>query len=179
MPTAIWCYGRRSTQSSAHALAADAEAEHVDPLQCHLSAHPYGRLHITVGAFHPARLATSLAQDRFLRLLAPSVTVHSNLSMEMIDHLLTFEVDSDGDQLVIHGDPAGLRVLLRALERLVAHAEAGNPEHDHLLTEEWGGDELSSRAQTTDGSTRLVHHVKLYGWPTPEGSGAYMNHPSE
>jgi hypothetical protein len=36
---------------------------------------------------------------------------------------------------------------------------------DHLMTNAWGGRQLSER--TLDPGARLVHHVKLYGW-TPE-----------
>ena len=88
-------------------------------------------------------------------------------------HLLSFEIDAEGEQLFIHADPEGLRVLIRSLTRLLDHAENGRAEHDHILTEEWGGGELSSVLQGSDAAQRLIQHVKLYGWPTPEGPQAY------
>ena len=47
----------------------------------------------------------------------------------MPDHLLTFELAKDGDELFIHADAAGLRYLASALTRLAQHAEAGRKEH--------------------------------------------------
>jgi Immunity protein 32 len=91
------------------------------------------------------------------------------------DKLLTFELDEDGDQLFIHGDVQGLRDLVASLQRLITKAEAGKPDHDHLFTEEWGGHELTSDPQLTDTAVRLIHHVKIYGWPTDEGSKAYQD----
>jgi hypothetical protein len=86
----------------------------------------------------------------------------------MPDHLLTFELAKDGDELFIHADAAGLRYLASALTRLAQHAEAGRKEHTHLMTEDWSGHELSSVAQGTDGS--LLHQVTIHGWPKKEGA---------
>ena len=90
------------------------------------------------------------------------------------DKLLTFELDRDGDQLFIHGDAQGLRDLVTSLQHLLTKAEAGEPDHDHLFTEEWGGHELTSEPQLTDTAVHLIHHVKIYAWPTEEGSKAYQ-----
>ena len=86
----------------------------------------------------------------------------------MPDHLLTFELAKDGDELLIHADTAGLRYLASALTRLAQHAEAGRKEHTHLMTEDWSGHELSSVAQGTDGS--LLHQVTIHAWPTRGGA---------
>ena len=40
-------------------------------------------------------------------------------------HLLTFELSEQGDELSIHGDAAGLRLLAERLSGLAAKAEAG------------------------------------------------------
>ena len=84
----------------------------------------------------------------------------------MIDHLLTFELDSNGEQLFIHGDPAGLRFLADKILRLAQRAEAGEFDHEHLFTESWAGNELSPTPQGQD--TTLINHVKAYGWPRPQ-----------
>jgi len=81
----------------------------------------------------------------------------------MPDHLLTFELAKDGDELLIHADAAGLRYLASALIRLAQHAEAGRKEHIHLMTKDWSGDELSSVAQDSEAS--LLHQVTIHGWP--------------
>jgi Immunity protein 32 len=98
-----------------------------------------------------------------------------NWSQQMTQgKLLTFELDGDGEQLFIHGDVQGLRDLVASLQHLITKAEAGEPDHDHLFTEEWGGDELTSASQLTDAAVRLIHHVKIDGWPTAEGAKAYQ-----
>jgi len=86
----------------------------------------------------------------------------------MPDHLLTFELAKDGDELLIHADAEGLRYLASTLTRLAQHAESGRKEHTHLMTEDWSGHELSSVAQGTDGS--LLHQVTIHGWPKKEGA---------
>jgi hypothetical protein len=57
-----------------------------------------------------------------------------------------------------------LRSFAQTLERLAAGADAGQLDHDHLMTEAWGGHELTEHS----GSSRPaspVHHVKIYGLP--------------
>ncbi|MBF0137126.1 MAG: immunity protein 32 [Magnetococcales bacterium] len=89
----------------------------------------------------------------------------------MKDDLLVFELNKDGDQLFIHGDPTGLRRLAQLLECLAVKAENGDFPHDHLFSEEWGGSELSVITQE-DGNKHL-NHVKIYGWPNSNGSAPY------
>ena len=81
----------------------------------------------------------------------------------MPEHLLTFELVKNGDELLIHADAAGLRYLASALTRLAQYAEEGRKEHTHLMTEEWSGHELSAIPQ--DSETSLLHHVTIHGWP--------------
>ena len=86
----------------------------------------------------------------------------------MSDHLLTIELDPEGDQVFIHGDAAGLRYLGEAFLRLADKARNGEQPHDHFMTEEWGGYELSSEAQAEDWT--LINHLKVYGWPVTESA---------
>jgi len=81
----------------------------------------------------------------------------------MSDHLLTFELSKDKDELFVHGDAQGLRFLAKNLIQLADHADLGQYDHTHLMTEDWGGLELSNISQSQDSS--LLNHVKLYGWP--------------
>lgn len=86
----------------------------------------------------------------------------------MPEHLLTFEMAKDGDELFIHADAAGLRYLASVLTRLAQHAEAGRKEHTHLMTEDWAGSELTSIAQSSE--DHLLHKVTIHGWPKTEGA---------
>ncbi len=84
----------------------------------------------------------------------------------MIPHLLTFEVAKHGDELLVHADEGGLRFLAQIASRLADTIAAGEYDHTHLMTEDWGGRELSSGQQGTDST--LFHHVKVIGWPKKE-----------
>ena len=92
-----------------------------------------------------------------------------------MNYLLTFELGKEADHLLIHGNAKGLRFLANMLEELAAKAERGDAEHHHLFTEEWGGNELSSEPQSTDGAVKLLNHVKVYGWPSSSGVKAYTD----
>jgi hypothetical protein len=74
-------------------------------------------------------------------------------------HLLTFELSEEGDELAIHGDAAGLRLLAERLAGLAAKAEAGSAGVDQLSTSVWGGNELSLEPQGSN--TRLVYQVRI------------------
>jgi hypothetical protein len=79
-------------------------------------------------------------------------------------HLLTFELSEEGDELSIHGDPAGLRLLAERVSELATRAETqSQPGIAQLSTSVWGGNELSLEPQGTD--TRLVYHVRIVGQP--------------
>jgi hypothetical protein len=75
-------------------------------------------------------------------------------------HLLTFEITSDGEELMIHGDVEGLRFLREEVDRLINNTNEGSFDHAHLMTEAWAGTELSSESQ----GDRLINHVKIYCW---------------
>ena len=81
---------------------------------------------------------------------------HSAPNGESTEELLTFELTGDGT-LEIHGNKHGLAGLRHALDHVLR-----TETHDHLMTREWGGNELSSDRQG-DGN-RLVHSVKILFW---------------
>jgi hypothetical protein len=81
----------------------------------------------------------------------------------MAGHLLTFELSEKGDELSIHGDPGGLRLLAARLSDLAARAEGGAHGSGRLTTSIWGGNELSLQPQGT--GTRLIYHVRLNALP--------------
>lgn len=79
-------------------------------------------------------------------------------------HLLTFELSKEGDELTIHGDPPGLRLLAERLSGLAQHAETrSNPSFAQLSTSIWGGNELSLEPQGKD--TRLIYQVRIVAKP--------------
>ena len=80
-------------------------------------------------------------------------------------HLLTFELSEEGDELSIHGDPAGLRLLADRLSSLAAKAETGTEGVEQLSTSVWGGNELSLEPQGSN--TRLVYQVRIAARPKP------------
>jgi len=82
-------------------------------------------------------------------------------------HLLTFELSEEGDELTIHGDPPGLRLLAERVNHLAAQAEVqSNPSAIALSTSVWGGNELSLEPQGND--TRLIYQVRIVARP-PRG----------
>jgi hypothetical protein len=81
----------------------------------------------------------------------------------MSAHKLTFELASSGDELRIHADVAGLRFLAKRLTRLAEIAAAGRTDHEHLMTEEWGGQGLTSEAR--DSTAELLNKVTIHAWP--------------
>lgn len=80
--------------------------------------------------------------------------------------LLTFELSAKGDELFIHGDSTSLRFLAGKLNRLADKLDEGQAGHEHLMTEEWAGNELSSAVQGSD--TKPLNHVKIYARPIAE-----------
>jgi hypothetical protein len=82
-------------------------------------------------------------------------------------HLLTFELSEAADELTIHGDPPGLRLLAERIYELAAQAEVqSQPGIVHLSTSVWGGNELSLEPQGID--TRLVYQVRIVAKPAPK-----------
>ncbi len=55
------------------------------------------------------------------------------------NYLLTFELAKNKDELEIHTDLSGLKLLIEELNKLLKSAEKGVNDHNHLMTEEWGG----------------------------------------
>ncbi|HEX8287808.1 MAG TPA: Imm32 family immunity protein [Pyrinomonadaceae bacterium] len=74
------------------------------------------------------------------------------------DYLLAFELNKDKDELEIFTDSSGLKLLIEELNKLLNSAEKGNNDHTHLMTEDWGGNELTSKAQ----SGEVLNHVKIH-----------------
>jgi hypothetical protein len=78
------------------------------------------------------------------------------------DYLLTFELSKEKNELFIHMDENGIDFLIDELTRLAERVKRGETDHTHLMTEEWGGGELSSESQGDE----VLNHVKIYCWKT-------------
>lgn len=78
--------------------------------------------------------------------------------------LLTIECEKTGDVMYVHMDSEGITELIDQLTKLKETIESGKNDHLHFMTEEWAGDELTTVPRAEDGSTELVHHLKIFGW---------------
>ena len=72
--------------------------------------------------------------------------------------MLTFEWDKESEQLEIHANAKGLNDLVAQLTKLASYRE----EHLHMMTEDWGGEELSSDKQNSN--AELINHVTVFKW---------------
>ncbi len=79
--------------------------------------------------------------------------------------LLSFVTDENGDQVFIHADKQGLDLLIKELTWLREKLEGNVCEHTHLMSPDWGGDELTtSKLKDQKDEVNAVHGVKIYGW---------------
>lgn len=72
---------------------------------------------------------------------------------------LSFEWDAAAERLEIHGTSRAFANFAKVLESLASREEN---DHVHLMTQAWGGNELSSDKQNADST--LINHVKVLMW---------------
>ena len=77
--------------------------------------------------------------------------------------MLTVEKDKDAEQVYIHGSPEQLRWLARRLDAIALQAEKTGQSHDHFMTEDWGGNELTNELMGNPESYTIVNHLIVYG----------------
>lgn len=75
------------------------------------------------------------------------------------NYLLTFEWDKKNETLEIHANQNGLEKLKSMIDSLLSKSQ---PDHIHLMTKEWGGNELSSPVQSSE--NEIINHVKVFKW---------------
>ena len=75
------------------------------------------------------------------------------------DQLLTFELDKDTGELEIHTNNEGLKILKEKIEFLL---NSKHNEHTHLMSEEWGGKEITTKKQSKNND--LIKIVKMFKW---------------
>ncbi len=73
--------------------------------------------------------------------------------------MLTFEIRPDADEIQVHGDVTGLRVLRAEIDALL---EADCQTHVHLATPSWAGTALTEETQGE--GNKLVHLVTVFLW---------------
>ena len=74
----------------------------------------------------------------------------------MSERLLTFEIEDE--ELSLHMNDEGAEFLMKKLQDMLGKEN----DHEHLLTAEWGGDELSSEKQSDKAG--LLNKVTLHIW---------------
>jgi hypothetical protein len=80
--------------------------------------------------------------------------------------VLSVVLDPDGDVVCVHADAAGIQRLETVVVRLKEGIGANDCPHAHLMSESWGGRDLTETmlGQEQEKGCRQVHHVKIYGW---------------
>ncbi|MCL4472453.1 MAG: Imm32 family immunity protein [Actinobacteria bacterium] len=74
-----------------------------------------------------------------------------------MNYILSFELSKKDNALEIHFDTDGLEHFISLLNKL--RKDKG---HLHLMTSEWGGNDLSSKKLGED--NYLLNHVKIFLW---------------
>ena len=73
--------------------------------------------------------------------------------------MLTFEYHKKDAKLSIHGDAEGLKDSVPMIERLMNQTKDGEFEHEHLMTPEWDGHNLTSDKHSAE--PELINHVNI------------------
>ncbi len=79
-----------------------------------------------------------------------------------MDKVFTIEFDPKNETLEMHLNKLGAEFLIDELKALIFNNQQ---EHAHLMTPEWGGNELSSDKQNLSSEVELVNHLKIFFWP--------------
>lgn len=78
-----------------------------------------------------------------------------------MNRVITIELDPEQELIELHLNKEGAEYLKSILENLILK----NDNQDiHLMTPDWGGDELSGIPQNNDECIKLIHHLKLMYW---------------
>ena len=77
--------------------------------------------------------------------------------------MLTVEKDRNAEQVYIHGSPEKLRWLASRLEAIANQAEKSSHAHDHFMTDDWGGNELTNELIGNPESHSIINHLIVYG----------------
>jgi hypothetical protein len=76
--------------------------------------------------------------------------------------LLIFELAEEMDAIEIHANQQGLQELIDRLFKLKKSFNGSSSEHEHLMTPDWGGTELTGEKQGKD--SILINKVTIHLW---------------
>ena len=77
--------------------------------------------------------------------------------------MLTVEKDRNAEQAYIHGSPEKLKWLASRLIAIAHQAEKFGHAHDHFMTDDWGGNELTNELIGNLESHSVINHLVVYG----------------
>ena len=75
--------------------------------------------------------------------------------------IFTLELDQQDETIEMHLNKAGAEYLRNLLDKLISNNQK---EHLHLMTPDWGGDELSNDQQNLSPDINLLHQLKIMYW---------------
>lgn len=127
-----------------------------------------------MNAFRERALAEAKAQPAAVRTDAPGVSPQAKTACFVDDgnsdnaHMLTFEWIEEIETLEICGDREGLQYFA---QRLASLAERQGRDHEHFMTEAWGGWEIS--AEKNNVKARKINHVRV--WKSPDEQLSHLD----
>jgi hypothetical protein len=78
-----------------------------------------------------------------------------------MNKIFTIEIDEQGELVEMHLNKEGAEYLRDILNRVI---EVNSDDHLHLMTPDWGGNELTEEKQNQSDTVKLIHQLKLMYW---------------
>ncbi len=78
-----------------------------------------------------------------------------------MEKILTLEFNKQAEFIELHFNKEGAEYLKNILTKLIENDEE---EHVHLMTPDWGGNELDAKQQNTSNDFKLIHQLKIMYW---------------
>lgn len=78
--------------------------------------------------------------------------------------MLTVEKDKKSEHVCIHGSPEKLKWLAQQILAVAEASEAVGKAHEHFMTPEWAGNELTSNLQGLEDEFSIVNKLTIYSW---------------
>ncbi|MCD8042185.1 MAG: immunity protein 32 [Tannerellaceae bacterium] len=75
--------------------------------------------------------------------------------------VITIELDQQGETIELHLNKEGAEYLKNILNRLISNNQN---DHLHLMTPDWGGNELTTDQQNLSATVKLLHQLKIVYW---------------
>lgn len=78
--------------------------------------------------------------------------------------MLTVEKDKSSEHIYIHGSPEKLKWLAQQILNIAEAGELNGKAHEHFMTSEWAGDELTSKIQGSEDEFSIINKLTIYSW---------------